>query len=92
MTRIPERSPVPLPRPRPWSEPITEEQMEAFAPEGLELVDGYLLGDALDGERRWNLLALVLTNIGLSLALSMADRDDVREAVEQRFGDLYSEA
>lgn len=89
MTRIPERCRVLLPRPRPWSEPITEEQLEVFAPEGLELVDGYLLGGPEDGERRWNLLALLLTNIGLSFALSMADRDDVREAVEHRFGSLY---
>ena len=89
MTKIPEHSAVKLPRPRPWSEPITEEQLQAFAPAGLELVDGYLLGGPYDGERRWNLLALLLTNIGLSLALSMAWRDDVREAVEHRFGDLY---
>jgi hypothetical protein len=89
MIKMPDPSPVELPRPRPWSEPITEEQFQAFAPEGLELVDGYLLGGPQDGERRWNLLALLLTNIGLSLSLSMACRDDVREAVEHRFGDLY---
>jgi hypothetical protein len=89
MTTIPEHAPVRLPRPRPWSEPITEEQLLLFAPEGLELVDGYLLGGPHDGERRWKLLALLLTNIGLSLALSMATRDDVREAVEHRFGSLY---
>lgn len=89
MTKIREHQPVRLPRPRPWSEPVSEEQLQAFAPEGLERTDGYLLGGPEDGERRWNLLALLLTNIGLSLALSMADRDDVREAVEHRFGDLY---
>jgi hypothetical protein len=89
MTTNPEHAPVRLPRPRPWSEPITEEQRLAFAPEGMELVDGYLLGGALDGERRFNLLALLLTNIGLSLALSLAFPDDVREAVEHRFGSLY---
>lgn len=86
---MPEDSRVRLPEPRPWSEPITEEQLRRFAPEGLELVDGYLLGGPEDGERRWNLLALLLTNIGLSHALSMACRDDVREAVEQQFGSLY---
>lgn len=32
---------------------------------------------------------LLMTNIGLSLALSHASRDDVREAVEHRFGSLY---
>lgn len=47
------------------------------------------LGGPEDGERRWNLLALLLTDIGLSLALSMACLDDVREAVEHRFGSLY---
>lgn len=88
MIKTAEHSPVKLPRPRPWSEPITEEQVQAFAPEGLGLVDGYLLGGPHDGERRWNLLALLLTNIGLSLALSIADRNDVRKAVEHRFGDL----
>ena len=90
MTTIPNHSPMALPRPRPWSEPVTEEQLRAFAPAGLELVDGYLLGGPEDGERRFNLLALLLTNIGLSLALSLAWRDDVREAVEHRFGSLYS--
>jgi hypothetical protein len=50
-----------------------------------ELVDGYLLGGPEAGERRWNLLALLLTNTGLSLA----HRDDVRDAVEHRFGSLY---
>ncbi len=89
MTKIPERQPVRLPRPRPWSEPVSEEQLLAFTPENLERTGGYLLGGPEDGERRWNLLALLLTSIGLSLALSMADRDDVREAVEHRFGDLY---
>jgi hypothetical protein len=44
MTTTREHSPVRLPRPRPWSEPITEERLEAFAPAGLDLVDGYLLG------------------------------------------------
>jgi hypothetical protein len=48
MTTISEHAPVRLPRPRPWSEPITEEQLLAFAPEGLELVDGYLLGGPED--------------------------------------------
>lgn len=84
-----EHARVPLPQPRPWSEPITEEQFQAYAPEGMELVDGYLLGGPEDGERRANLLALLLRNLGLSLALSNACRDDVREAVEHRFGSLY---
>jgi hypothetical protein len=89
MTTLPEHAPVRLPWPRPWSEPITEAQLLAFAPEGLELVDGYLLGGPQHGERRWNLLALLLTNMGLTLALSMASRDDAPEAVEHRFGSLY---
>lgn len=89
MTRTPEDSGVRLPRPRPWSEPITEEEVRAFAPEGLDLVDGYLLGGPDDGERRFHLLALLLRNVGLSLALSLACRDDVRESAEHRFGSLY---
>lgn len=89
MTRIPEGSRVRLPRPRPWSEPVTEEQFEAYAPEGMELVDGYLLGGPEDGERRFHLLALLLTNIGLSIAFSVAWPEDVREAAEHRFGSLY---
>lgn len=89
MKEISERPQVRLPWPRPWSEPITQEQFEAYAPPGLELVDGYLMGGPEDGERRWNLLILLMTNIGLSLALSHASRDDVREAVEQRFESLY---
>lgn len=88
MPRTAGRREVPLPRPRPWSEAITEEQAEAFAP-GIPLVDGYLLGGPEDGQRRFELLALLLTNLGLSIALSLACPDDVREAVEHRFGSLY---
>ncbi len=89
MIQIHEDPGIRLPRPRPWSEPITEDQFQAFAPEDMELVDGYLLGGPEDGERRFELLALLLRNIGLSLALSLSTRDDVREAVEHRFGSLY---
>jgi hypothetical protein len=89
MTTIPEYVPVRLPRPRPWSEPITEDQHGVFAPDGLELIDGYLMGGPEDGKHRWNLLALLLTNIGLSPTLALCSRDDVREAVEHRFGSLY---
>lgn len=89
MIRRRDGSSIRLPQPRPWSEPITEEQLEAFAPEGLELTDGYLLGGPEDGERRFNLLALLLANIGLSIALSLAHPEDVREAVDHRFGHLY---
>jgi hypothetical protein len=89
MTKRPEYEPTRLPQPRPWSEPITEDQHGVFAPGCLELVDGYLMGGPEDGKHRWDLLALLLTNIGLSLALSMCSVDDVREAVEHRFGSLY---
>jgi hypothetical protein len=89
MPNSPEHERVPLPLPRPWGGPITEEQFQAYAPEGMELVDGYLLGGPEDGERRANLLALLLRNVGLSLAISNACRDDVREAVEHSFESLY---
>lgn len=89
MPSIAGRREVPRPRPRPWREPIMEEQFEAFAPAGLELVDGYLLGGVEAFRRREELLALLLANCGLSAALSLACRDDVREAVEHRFGSLY---
>jgi hypothetical protein len=89
MTTKREFVPTRLPQPRPWSEPITEQQHGVFSPDCLELVDGYLMGGAEDGKHRWELLALLLTNVGLSLALSMCNVDDVRDAVEYNFETLY---
>lgn len=63
MPNSPAHERVPLPLPRPWSEPITEEQFQAYAPEGMELIEGYLMGGPEDGEGRANLLALLLLRL-----------------------------
>lgn len=74
---------VRLPEPRRWESPITEEQYRALAPEGLDMVDGFLLGpeDSDDARSaRLNLLALLLTNCGLEEAMWLAHPDDWRDA------------
>jgi len=69
-----------------WPEAITEQQYAALAPEKLELVSGYLLGDAEDPEAhqaRLDLLALLLTNVGLDEAVVLADAFHWREALDR---------
>lgn len=80
---------VPLPEVRPWPRPITVEEYRAYAPEKLELVDGYLMGGPDGQDRRLELLALLLANCGLEAAVFMAHADHVREAVERSHGSLY---
>lgn len=76
------------PEPRPWPEPITPEEYATFAPEKLELVDGYLLDGPEEPERRIQLLALLLRNCGLEAAMFLSHKDDWREAVDRGLGGL----
>lgn len=80
---------VPLPEPRPWERPITLEEYEAFVPDRIDLVEGYLVDGPDAPERRLALLALLVANCGLEAAISAAHRDDLRNAVEATHGSLY---
>ncbi|HUG40143.1 MAG TPA: hypothetical protein VMM12_06650 [Longimicrobiales bacterium] len=82
------REDVRLPEPRPWPEPITLEEYSAFAPEKLDLVDGYLIDGPEEPERRIQLLALLLRNCGLEAAMFLSHKDDCREAVDRGLGGL----
>ncbi len=77
-----------LPEARPWPEPITAEQYLAFTPEKLELVGGYLIGGPEETDGRLHLLALLLRNCGLEAAMSLAHKDDWREAADRALGGL----
>lgn len=72
-----------LPRPCWWPEPITAEQYEAFTPEKLELVSGYLIDGPDSAEERNHLLALLLRNCGLDRAVRLADPVLWKEALER---------
>ena len=74
------------PEPRWWPEPITLEEYEAFTPEKIEVVKGYLLGGPEDNARRLDLLALLLKNCGLEAAAFLSPRADWREATARVFG------
>lgn len=76
-----------LPRAYPWPEPITAEQYQAFTPEKLELVSGYLIDGPASNQSRLELLALLLTNCGLEEVVTLADPEHWREAMERSYGD-----
>ncbi len=76
-----------LPVPRWWPDPITLEQYQAFTPEKLELVEGYLLGGPESPTARLELLALLLTNCGLEEAVGLASPEDWREALDRSYLD-----
>ncbi len=76
-----------LPFPRPWPEPITLEQYVAFAPNQLEVVQGYLFDGPESPEARVDLLALLLTNCGLAAAVRLASPEDWREALDRTYPD-----
>jgi hypothetical protein len=77
-----------LPRAYWWPRPITAEEYVAFTPEKLELVGGYLIDDAESKQARLELLALLLTNCGLEDAVTLADKDHWREAMDRSLGGL----
>lgn len=81
-----------LPIPCCWPEPITLEQFETFAPEKLELVDGYLLGPPDSEEARQariRLMVLLLANCGLGEATMFSDEYHWREAIDRSWLELY---
>jgi hypothetical protein len=65
--------------------PITLEQYCAYTPEKLELVRGYLIAGPESPEGRIDLLAVLLRNCGLEVAVRLADPAEWREALERQF-------
>lgn len=76
-------------RPAPGLErqPITVYELEAFAPEKMELLDGYLFDGPDYPEQRRNLLTLLLVNEGLVEAVRLAPAELWRAALRQVYGD-----
>jgi hypothetical protein len=82
LERAPQR-PVPGLEPR----PITFQEYEAFTPEKLELLEGYLIGPPDYPEERRSLLLLLLVNEGLLQAVRLAPPDQWRAALREVYGE-----
>ena len=81
MPPLPPR-PVPDVTPR----PINLEQYEAFTPERLELIEGYLIDGRDYHQERLDLLMLLLVNEGLQEAVRLAPADRWQEAIRLVYG------
>jgi hypothetical protein len=66
--------------------PITFAQYQAFTPEKIELVGGYLIAPAHRPAERRRLLALLLVNLGLVEAVKLAPAASWREALQRACG------
>jgi len=66
--------------------PINVEQYEAFTPEKLELIEGYLIDGPDYHEERLDLLMLLLVNEGLAEAVRLAPEANWREAIRRVYG------
>ena len=75
---------------RPWPQPLTQEQYEALMPEKLKFVDGYLIDGSGESAAREKLLAALLLNCGLEVAVDLAHWQEWREALEARWGPKMS--
>jgi hypothetical protein len=68
-------------------QPITVYELEAFAPEKMELLEGYLFDGPDYPEQRRNLLTLLLVNEGLIEAVRLAPAEQWRVALRQVYGE-----
>jgi len=75
-----------LPVPELDARPITLEEYRDLTPEKLELFGGYLIVPAEDPEERRRLLALLLTNVGLLEAVTLAPEERWRDALRRVYG------
>ena len=66
--------------------PITDTQYQQFIPQKFELVSGYLFDGPISHQERINLLALLMTNEGLTRVLLLAPEEKWRAAMKQLFG------
>lgn len=76
------------PRPVPDIEhrPINLEQYEAFTPEKVELIEGYLIDGPDYHQERLDLLMLLLVNEGLAEAVRLAPEERWRAAIRRVYG------
>jgi hypothetical protein len=74
--------PVPALEPR----HISLDDYQAFTPEKLELLRGYLIAPPDEPEERRRLLAVLLVNLGLVEAVKLAPEARWREALDRAFG------
>ena len=75
-----------LPEPDVMPAPITDTQFQAFASQRTELVGGYLYDGPVNHQERINMLALLMTNEGLTRILLLAPEEKWRAAMKQLFG------
>lgn len=80
------RASAPRPVPQLEHQRINFEQYEAFTPEKLELIEGYLIDGPTYHEERRDLLLLLLVNEGLLEAVRLAPEAAWREAIRQVYG------
>lgn len=81
-------TPQSLPPLVPGLEPrrITVEEYHAYAPEKVELLDGYVFGSPDYPESGQKTLLVLLTNMGLVEAVRSVPEDRWREALERVYG------
>lgn len=65
---------------------ITVDEYHEYGPEKLELLDGYLFDIGGPSEIRRRVLALLLLNMGLLEAVTLAPERRWREAIERVYG------
>ncbi len=75
-----------LPEPTLEPRPIGFEQYQVFTPEKLELFSGYLIAPPDSPEKRRQLLALLLVNLGLSDVVKLAPAARWQEALDRVYG------
>lgn len=78
----PTSAPIPDLEPR----AITMEEYYAYAPEKVELIQGYLFLPGEYPEPRLKLLRLLLVNVGLLAAVRLLPEQQWREALERVYG------
>lgn len=76
---------TPRPVPDVTPRPINFEQYEAFTPEKLELIEGYLIDGPDYHEERLDLLMLLLVNEGLEEAVRLAPAGRWQEAIRRAY-------
>ena len=79
-------APVSPPIPDLEARAITMEEYYGYAPEKVELIQGYLFLPGEYPEPRLRLLRLLLVNVGLLEAVRLAPEQAWREALERVYG------
>lgn len=77
---------TPRPVPDLPARPITLDEFLEHTPEKFELIGGYLFYGPYYGDERRDLLALLLTNVGLVEAVRLAPRERWLQALTKAYG------